>query len=223
MRPGLLLFIMIKIIFAFSLIAQDQCKITGSVYDLKSMLPVKNANVVVRGTIIGTTTDSLGHFKMELPKGKEYTIIFSHLGYIREIRELSLEKYKDVEYNIYFKEDAIIIPEVVINDNQHARKVHAQMFIDGVEFEKLGEDDMEKAMIYLLPDIVYSLRVRESDPTKNFTLYVNKIWKDSIFLDSIDPYSIKYIQVWKLWRSIDYSPIDMPIRVGNYAINIVTK
>ncbi|MGE5797546.1 MAG: hypothetical protein ACM34N_12245 [Ignavibacteria bacterium] len=42
-------------------------------------------------------------------------------------------------------------------------------------------------------------------------------------LDEIDPFSIKYIKIWKALGGIDYAPLDMPLRVGNYVVLIVTK
>ena len=54
--------------------------IQGTIIDKASGSPLPRANVVVRGTAIGTSCDTLGRFTLDLPAGS-YTLDFSYLGF----------------------------------------------------------------------------------------------------------------------------------------------
>lgn len=62
---------------SFSLTAFSQVKITGIVSDNISVLP--NANIIVKGTRTGTTTNLDGFFELEVKKND--TLSISYLGY----------------------------------------------------------------------------------------------------------------------------------------------
>jgi hypothetical protein len=249
----LIYLIFIAILLSSTLFSQDVCKIEGRVFDSAAKIPIQGVNVIVRGTSIGAATDNTGYFKLELEAGEQYVITFSSLGYKKQIKNLSLDKPKEVEYRINLKQEPIEIDEIVVTGEKSFEDARAQFFIDGTEFERLGEDDMEKALIYFLPDIVNPLNDRlkiisplskltpfqkikmnsllQQSEEPDFTLYVNKEWKDTIYLDQIDPYSIKYIRVWKAVGGVDgatelsndMSPVGLDLRTGKCVVHIVTK
>jgi len=104
----------------------------------------------------------------------------------------------------------------------------ASFRIGGEEFERLGEPDMEKAMHYLLPDVVQPLKDRLQLDKNDFTLYVDGEWKESIFLDDLDPFTVRRILVWEgLGRGQDNRhdifPIGLPLRRGKYVILVETR
>jgi hypothetical protein len=232
----------------FSLFSQSECKIDGWVFDAATKYPIPSVNVTVRGTSIGVPTDSTGYFRLELSVGEQYVLVFSSLGYKKQVKNLSLEKSKEVEYRIYLIQEAVALNEVVVTGKKSFEDIRGLYFIDGIEFERLGEDDMEKALIYFFPDIVHPIkdRMKVSSPLHkltpfeklkkyeeeelDFTLYVNKEWKETTYLDQIDPYSIKYIQVWDA-KGIkdspelrnDMSPVGLDLKTGKYVVHIVTK
>ncbi|MBN2166301.1 MAG: TonB-dependent receptor [Marinilabiliaceae bacterium] len=59
-------------------IAQNNKKVTGTVYDDQN-LPIIGATVVVKGTTIGVSTNNNGNFSIEVPKNAQ-TIIISFIG-----------------------------------------------------------------------------------------------------------------------------------------------
>jgi hypothetical protein len=177
----------------------------------------------VRGTVTGTTSDSTGYFLLSLPQGQEYTVVFSYLGYLKETKYLNLNKHKEVELIIGLKRDTVEISEIVVKAKRSFEDIRVISFLDGVEFERLGQDDIEKALIYFYPDVVLPLKNRLKSDDNDFTLYVNKEWKSTMYLDEIDPYKIKYIQVWKARNGMDMAPNDMPLRVGSYVMNIMME
>lgn len=203
-------------------LSQNKCKVYGLVLDSLSKNPVVNVNVIIRGTNTGTVTDSTGYFQLDLDVGEKYTIVFSHVAYNKTIRELSLEKYKEVEYRIYLTENKFELPEVSVEAKRTFEDIRALWVVDGSEFEKLGEKNLEKALIYLFPRLVYPFNDRVYKG-KDFTLYVNGKWLDTIYLEDIDPFKIEYIKIWKPDHGLNFAPIGMPPRNGGYVMLIVTK
>lgn len=105
------------IIFSFAfipnLLAQDN-KIIGSVKDTELNDALPFANVYLKGTDVGTTTDFDGQYTISVEPG-EYTLVFSFVGYqTKEITDVIVEKEKDVVVNISLASSAASLDEVVI-------------------------------------------------------------------------------------------------------------
>lgn len=61
--------------------AQESGTIHGVVSDADSRQPLEGANVVVRGTFLGTATDKTGAFRISGLSGRQYTVVISMVGY----------------------------------------------------------------------------------------------------------------------------------------------
>ncbi len=204
--------------------AQRLCKVSGWVFDSLTLKPVQEADITIEETNTGTTTNSSGYFEMELPLGKKYTIVFSHIIYDKDIRKLNLGKYMDVEYRIYLKEHVINIPEIIIKNKKTFENIRSRWIVTGKELDRYGGNNLEKALIYMDKNIVYTNGdLYYNGSNYNFTLYVNGKWEDSSHLEEIDPANIQYIEIWSPWRKVDMGPISMPLREGEYTISVVTK
>ena len=84
--------------------------ISGKVYETGSNIPLIGVNVLVKGTIIGTSTDFDGEFILkDVPEGS--TILFTYIGFKNQ--EIVLPN-SDEELLIYMEEDAQSLDEVVI-------------------------------------------------------------------------------------------------------------
>lgn len=71
--------------------------------------PVSNVNILVKGTVYGTSTDANGYFTLKLEKGN-YELIFSHLGYRTYKRNVTLLSNQTV--NIILEDDVSSLSEV---------------------------------------------------------------------------------------------------------------
>lgn len=90
-----------------SQIVQQQTKqIKGVVVDSKTGETIPGANVIVKGTVIGTSTDFDGNFKLEVPQGA--TLVVSYIGYN------NLEIPESSDMTIRLVEDSQAIDEVVV-------------------------------------------------------------------------------------------------------------
>jgi hypothetical protein len=159
-------------------------------------------------------------------------LVFSHVSYHKVIRNVDFARSDTELIRIVLVPETLRVQEVVVTGKRvfvpskgdEKRALHS---IDGDEFEKLGEAEMEKAMGYLLPDIVKPLLQRMTVNSEDFTLYVDGVWKESLYLDDIDPFQIRRVWVWGTlgkFGLVDPFPIGLPIRRGSkYVILVETK
>lgn len=88
-------------------LAQQNIKVGGVVLDATTGEPVIGANVIVKGTTNGTSTDFDGNFSMEVPAGA--TLVVSYIGYVNLELKATGENMK-----ISIKEDTQALSEVVV-------------------------------------------------------------------------------------------------------------
>jgi len=80
-------------------------KVTGNVIDGEFVDPMAFANILVKGTTTGTTSDFDGKYELNLQEGT-YTLIFSFVGY--ETKEIS---------DVVVKADQVVNLDVTLNTN----------------------------------------------------------------------------------------------------------
>lgn len=87
--------------------AQD-VKVSGTVIAEADKFPIIGANIVVKGTTIGTVTDIDGNFSLDVPQNS--TIAISYIGC--ETQEIKITGAKTL--NIVLKDNAIGLDDVVV-------------------------------------------------------------------------------------------------------------
>lgn len=87
-------------------VAQQTQRVTGVVVDQTTGEPVIGANVMVKGTTNGTSTDFDGNFSLEAPAGA--TLVVSYIGYV------NLEVTATPTMTIRLREDTQALEEVVV-------------------------------------------------------------------------------------------------------------
>jgi len=111
------LFISILVFFTGQLHAQPTQTIRGSVFDIESNRPIMFANVIVLNSNhpIGTTTDTLGNFKLtNIPVGR-YDLKISFVGYEPAIiREVQVSSAKETFLTINIKENNNTLGDVLV-------------------------------------------------------------------------------------------------------------
>ncbi|TXE12731.1 SusC/RagA family TonB-linked outer membrane protein [Seonamhaeicola algicola] len=101
------MYLFVLLLFPITIFSQG--KITGVVTDGANNLPLPGANVIVKGTTTGTTTDFDGNFSLNVQEFP-VTLVFSSLGFE------ALEKVVKTSgvVNVTLKESATSLEEVVI-------------------------------------------------------------------------------------------------------------
>ncbi len=115
-----LTFVFICLLSASSL---AQGKITGTVIDGEFNEPLAFANVLVKGTTTGTTSDFDGKYELELDEGT-YTLVFSYVGYnTKEITDIVVKNGEVVTVDTVLETnalDTIVITTSVKRNTENA-------------------------------------------------------------------------------------------------------
>ena len=183
---SLLFFLMTFI--SVQMYAQD-VNVTGTVIAEADKFPIIGANVLVKGTTVGTVTDIDGKFSLEVPVNS--TLVISYIGCATQ--EIKITKAENL--NIVMKDNAIGLEDVVVVGYGSQRKSDLTGGIIAVNEEKIQMVTTNNLMDRLAGQIP-GLNVTTGDaaPGEDQTLLVrgeNSLTADNaplIVLDGI-PYS----------------------------------
>ena len=112
MRYFILFFL---ILFSFSVSAQDNPivqKVTGTIINDNTLLPIANVNVININKVKGTTTDKKGYFELEVSVSD--TLHISVLGYQSLRIRVTNDWLKNGTAKIQLTEKAIALEEVIV-------------------------------------------------------------------------------------------------------------
>jgi hypothetical protein len=73
----------------YSVLVYSQVLCPGKVVDFKTGLPVRDANIFLAGTLIGTTSDSLGVFEIDTKGNFSIPLVISVVGYENKIMSIA--------------------------------------------------------------------------------------------------------------------------------------
>lgn len=115
------------------LVTQSQKKVTGIITDKKTGEPIIGANVIVKGTTIGTTTDVDGKYSLET--GDNAILVISFIGY--KSNEISVQGKNT--FTIVLEEDSETLDEVVVVAYGAQKKVNLSGSVASVNMSELTE------------------------------------------------------------------------------------
>jgi hypothetical protein len=75
--------------------------------------PLPFANIYIKGTTTGTTSNEEGRYSFDLQPGT-YEIVFHYIGYQKLVKEVSIGLI-DFELNVQLKEEEVLLREVVVS------------------------------------------------------------------------------------------------------------
>lgn len=106
--------------------------VTGTILD-ESGAPLQGANVLVKGTTLGTHTDVDGHFSIDVKNGRELTV--SYLGFHDKVQPI----YSSV-MNIRLDEDLSVLDEVMVTGYGLKKEKRALgLAVGSVSSENIGK------------------------------------------------------------------------------------
>ncbi len=80
------------------------------------------ANIYLKGTTIGTSTDETGHFRIvNVPEGT-YTVVASAIGYTSAEKQVTVVAGQTYEINFKMSEDAIGLDEIVVTGDRNEQR-----------------------------------------------------------------------------------------------------
>lgn len=199
-----------------SSVFSQTAEIRGFVYNEESGEPIPLANVFLKGTTTGVTTDFNGFFTITKIKPGDYTFLVTSIGFDTFTQKLTFPKGEIITKNIYLNAADYQLAEVEINEERTARQNEAKVSVIKVTPEKIkriptigGTADFAQ-YIQIIPGVVFSgdqggqLYVRGGSPIQNkvmldgMTIYnpFHSIGLFSVFdvdiINSIDVYTGGY-------------------------------
>ncbi|MDD3568621.1 MAG: carboxypeptidase-like regulatory domain-containing protein, partial [Bacteroidales bacterium] len=80
------------------------------------------ANVVLKGTTIGTSTDETGHYRIvNIPEGT-YTVVATAIGFTSAQKEVTIVAGQTLELNFAMSEDAVGLDEIVVTGDRNEQR-----------------------------------------------------------------------------------------------------
>ena len=116
----------LSILFCFliSSVLFSQTKIEGNVYDFNKE-PLSGTSVYIDGTTIGTTTNELGYFSLEIPLSSNSVLIVRNIGF--KTHFIELQKISS-SLHIFLDEDVKELKEVVVEKTYFSRDQMLKLF-----------------------------------------------------------------------------------------------
>ncbi|WP_188369976.1 TonB-dependent receptor [Muriicola marianensis] len=234
------LYIVLIFLFSQSLLSQTNGSIVGKLTDKEvNNEPLAFANVLLKGTTKGTTSDFDGLYEISNVAPGSYTVVFTFLGYeTLEIPDVIVEAGKVTEVNAALGAGSVSLDEVVITTTV-AKESEAALLLDqkkavqikesiGAEaLTKKGIDDAAAAVAQISgiskqqgsSDVyVRGLGDRYQNTTMNgLSLPSNDVNKKNINLDLFSSSIIENIAVSKAYTPLFYGDFS----AGN--VNIDSK
>lgn len=113
-RNYISLFLLLLVGTCFS--QKESVFIEGKVFDRETKQSLNNISVRINNSTIATETDKKGVFEFFIPKVKHISLIFSSVGYKKEIRELDIEAGDDtIKLSVSLKKEEYLLKEFSIS------------------------------------------------------------------------------------------------------------
>lgn len=175
----LLVFMMITSVIAF---AQGDNSIKGFVYESSNGEPVMFANVFLKGTTLGSTTDINGYFSItRIPDGT-YTIMVTSIGYDTVAESVTLKNNQILNKKFSISETSIQLAAVSISADKIEAKTETKtsvVYITPKTITKIpavgGQADLAQ-YLQVIPGVVFTgdqggqLYIRGGSPIQNKVL-----------------------------------------------------
>lgn len=146
MKKLLLLFLL----FTVTTAAFSQTKITGTIVD-ENREPVAGANILIKGKMMGTVTDSKGAFELTTFQEPPLTIIISMVGFQKQEIEISEETSV---VPVTLKESNEVMDELVVS----ASRVEESILQSPVSIEKMDLRDIQQTASATFYDALENLK-----------------------------------------------------------------
>ena len=169
-------------LFLFASNVQGQGVVRGFVYEKSTGEPVMFANVVLRGTKFGGTTDVNGYFNInKLPAGS-YHIYISYLGYDTISVAVSVKDKEIVTKKIYLTESSVILNQAEVSAEKQEKSEQVRISINKItpkQIEKIpsvGSEPDFAQYLQVVPGVVFTgdqggqLYIRGGSPIQNKVL-----------------------------------------------------
>lgn len=165
--------------------------LSGHLYDASSGEGLINANISVKNTNYGVTTNSYGFYSITLPKGN-YTVSYSYLGFETQNIELPLDK--SITKNIELHPKSSQLEEIIVGATKNKNIINTEVSVLKLNVKDakkipvlLGEQDVLKT-IQLMPGVNAT-----SEGSSGFSVRGGDADQNLILLDEAPIYNASHL------------------------------
>ena len=132
--------------------AMSQTVVQGTVLDAEQNEPLIGVNIVVKGKVTGTITDTRGDFRLSVNEAPPFTLVFSSVGFNSTTYEVTKENTTGLE--IAMKEETLLGQEVVVS----ASRLEESILESPVTIEKMDIIDIQQSSAPDFYDAIANLK-----------------------------------------------------------------
>lgn len=115
MRTALVL---LSLLFTLTAAAQKKTAwVSGKIID-ENEKPVSGVSVVILGKTTGLTTNDSGQFRIKVPAGKSFALVFSHTGYADVQKNFYLSEEEEEKISIVLEKGGKTLETIVVSENK---------------------------------------------------------------------------------------------------------
>jgi len=117
---------------------QNTVSVSGKVVESESNEPLIGVNILVKGKVIGTITDTNGNFTLQISQPPPHTLVFSMIGFASQ--EVAITENQVSELLVTLEEQTMLGQEVVVS----ASRVEESILQSPVTIEKMDILDIKE-------------------------------------------------------------------------------
>lgn len=195
-------------------------KISGYIKGEKSK-PIEGANLVIEGTIDGTTSDNIGYFEFETEKTGKRNLIVTAIDYSEKKYEIEIFPGKDLQLNISLSKTEYVTDEITVMASSFTSGENSKVTLTPLEIMRIpGADaDLYRA-ITTFPgsnqvDEGSRIAVRGGEPNEVLTILDQaSLYNPFIFDNDYNTSSFSTVNPWGL-KGINFSSGGFSAKFGN--------
>jgi vitamin B12 transporter len=198
----------------------NSVKVSGFIKGEKNM-PVEGANLVIEGTIDGTTTDNVGYFEFETEKTGSRILIITAIDYSEKKLPVEITSGKDLQLNITLSKSSYTTDEITVTASSFTSGENSKVTLTPIEIVRIpGADaDLYRA-ITTFPgsnqvDEGSRIAVRGGEPNEVLTILDQaSLYNPFIFDNDNNVSSFSTVNPWGL-KGINFSSGGFSSKFGN--------
>jgi len=200
--------------------ASGYVRISGYVKGEKEK-PIEGVNLVIEGTIDGSTTDNIGFFEFETKKTGKRNLIVTAIDYSEKKLEIEIVQGKDMQLNINLSKAVYITDEITVTASSFTSGENSKVTLTPLEIVRIpGADaDLYRA-ITTFPgsnqvDEGSRIAVRGGEPNEVLTILDQaSLYNPFIFDNDNNMSSFSTVNPWGL-KGINFSSGGFSAKFGN--------
>lgn len=201
-------------------ITSKSVKVSGYVKTEKGN-PIEGANLVIEGTIDGSTTDNIGYFEFETEKSGSRNLIITAIDYSEKKLKIDIVPGKDLQLNIILSKSNYVTDEITVTASSFTSGENSKVTLTPLEIVRIpGADaDLFRA-ITTFPgsnqvDEGSRIAVRGGAPNEVLTILDQaSLYNPFIFDNDNNTSSFSTVNPWGL-KGINFSSGGFSSKYGN--------